>query len=299
MELAGARIVGGEIGALEAGGAAPLESLAVAAGTFDSAIGRATIAPTGGALRARLADGAAIGAIALAWNPAGTRLRADVREASATAALVAIDDFAPVRDAVAALAAETPEDTTGREAAADAPFAPRAFGRARVLPRLFAKLGISIPDWCCEDDSRLPPPVVEAPEPAMRADGAAQPFAAFYPLCASCHATAERFPPNFLAGSPDRVAASVKHCAPRIYARLALWQVAPAAREKTSDAAADRRDAPGGVRSAGVARRARTRRRRAGARGERRRAAACDDARRRLRIAPAVLAVKRSEGGAT
>ena len=79
----------------------------------------------------------------------------------------------------------------------------------------------------------LPPPVVEAPEPAMRADGAAQPFAAFYPLCASCHATAERFPPNFLAGSPDRVAASVKHCAPRIYARLALWQVAPAAREKS------------------------------------------------------------------
>ena len=233
LELAGARIVGGEIGALEAGGAAPLEYLAVAAGTFDSATGRATIAPTGGALRARLADGAAIGAIALAWNPAGTRLRADVREASATAALVAIDDFAPVRDAVAALAAETPEDTKGREAAADAPFAPRAFGRARVLPRLFAKLGISVPDWCCEDDSRLPPPVVEAPEPAMRADGAAQPFAAFYPLCASCHATAERFPPNFLAGSPDRVAASVKHCAPRIYARLALWQVAPAAREKS------------------------------------------------------------------
>ena len=201
LELAGARIVGGEIGALEAGGAAPLEYLAVAAGTFDSATGRATIAPTGGALRARLADGAAIGAIALAWNPAGTRLRADVREASATAALVAIDDFAPVRDAVAALAAETPEDTKGREAAADAPFAPRAFGRARVLPRLFAKLGISVPDWCCEDDSRLPPPVVEAPEPAMRADGAAQPFAAFYPLCASCHATAERFPRT---SSPDR-----------------------------------------------------------------------------------------------
>jgi hypothetical protein len=88
-------------------------------------------------------------------------------------------------------------------------------------------------EWCCEDAARLPPAVVEAPEPPMPVDGVAAPFAAFYPLCASCHATAERAPPNFLAGPPERVAASVKHCAPRIYARLALWRVAPAARDKT------------------------------------------------------------------
>ena len=67
----------------------------------------------------------------------------------------------------------------------------------------------------------------------MPVDGAAAPFAAFYPLCASCHATAERSPPNFLAGPPERVVANVKHCAPRIYARLALWGAAPAARDKT------------------------------------------------------------------
>jgi hypothetical protein len=67
----------------------------------------------------------------------------------------------------------------------------------------------------------------------MPVDGAAAPFAAFYPLCASCHATPERAPPNFLAGPPERVAASIKHCAPRIYARLALWRVPQAAREKT------------------------------------------------------------------
>jgi hypothetical protein len=102
-----------------------------------------------------------------------------------------------------------------------------------VLAPLFAQLGSPAREWCCEDASRLPPAVVEAPEPPMPVDGAATPFAAFYPLCASCHATAERSPPNFLAGPPERVAASVKHCAPRIYARLALWGAAPAARDKT------------------------------------------------------------------
>jgi hypothetical protein len=143
---------------------------------------------------------------------------------SARATVTAIDDFAPVRSAVAALAAEPGEE---------APLAARAFSRARVLAPLFAQLGSPAREWCCEDASRLPPAVVEAPEPPMPVDGAATPFAAFYPLCASCHATAERSPPNFLAGPPERVAASVKHCAPRIYARLALWGVAPAARDKT------------------------------------------------------------------
>jgi len=129
-----------------------------------------------------------------------------------------------VRAALAALAAEAGED---------APLAARTFSRGRVLAPLFARLGVPVREGCCEDASRLPPARVEAPEPPMPVDGPAGPFAAFYPLCASCHATAERFPPNFLAGPPERVAASVKHCAPRIYARLALWRAVPAARDKT------------------------------------------------------------------
>jgi hypothetical protein len=103
---------------------------------------------------------------------------------------------------------------------------------SRLAP-LFAQLGVPAREWCCEDAARLPPAAVEAPEPPMPVDGIAAPFAAFYPLCASCHATAERSPPNFLAGPPERVAASVKHCAPRIYARLALWRVAAPSRDKT------------------------------------------------------------------
>jgi hypothetical protein len=226
IDLRGTRIAGGEIGTLEVDNAPSLEHLELTGGTFDAAAGRATLTVGSRAARARLADGAAIADVSLAWQPAETRARGAVREASARATVTAIDDFAPVRSALAALAAETGED---------APLAPHTFNRTRVLAPLFARLGVPAParDWCCEDASRFPPAVAEAPEPPMPVDGAAAPFAAFYPLCASCHATAERSPPNFLAGPPERVAASVKHCAPRIYARLALWRTAPAARDKT------------------------------------------------------------------
>ena len=167
---------------------------------------------------------APIAGIALAWKPSEARARGAVSEVSARVTVTTVDDFAPVRAAIAALAAE-PGD--------EAPLAARTFSRTRVLAPLFARLGVPAREWCCEDAARLPPVAVEAPEPPMPVDGAAAQYAAFYPLCASCHATAERSPPNFLAGPPERVAASVKHCAPRIYARLALWRVAPAARDKT------------------------------------------------------------------
>jgi hypothetical protein len=222
LDLRGIRIAGGELGALEVDGAPPLEHLEVAGGVFDPGAGRATF--TLGGHGARLADGAAVTGIRLDWKSAEARGRGAAGEASARATVTAIDDFAPVRNAVAALAAES---------GADAALAPRAFSRTRVLAPLFAQLGVPVREWCCDDASRLPPVLVEAPEPPMPADGAAAPFAAFYPLCASCHATAERSPPNFLAGPPERVAASVKQCAPRIYARLALWREAPATRDKT------------------------------------------------------------------
>ena len=72
---------------------------------------------------------------------------------------------------------------------------------------------------------------------------------------------AKRFPPNFLSGSAERVVASVKHCAPRIYARLAMWRVAPAVRDKTpmppplAAARRDRYSAPASVARAGARRR--------------------------------------------
>jgi hypothetical protein len=54
----------------------------------------------------------------------------------------------------------------------------------------------------------------------------------FVAPCAACHGTPEASPPNFLWGDAERVERNLRHCAPRIHARLLMWQVAADAREK-------------------------------------------------------------------
>jgi hypothetical protein len=217
LEVKGLGIAGGEVGSLVAEGADALEHLRVSGGTIHDAGGRLALQLGGDGLRPRLADGATITRVELRWKPGEA-----ARLASAQATVTVVDDFAPVRDALAALAAED-----------DGALAAKPFGRARVLAPLFARLGIAPGEWCCEDAGRMPPAVAESEEPPVPTTGAAKAFAPFYPLCAGCHATGDRFPPNFLAGSGERVAAAMRHCAPRIYARLALWRVLPEARDKT------------------------------------------------------------------
>jgi len=224
VELAGGRVASGELSALGVSGAAVSQHLEVRSGAIDEAAGRLRLELASRGMRARLADGAAIASVELRWDPGQVRARGGVREASGQATATAVDDFAPVRAAIAAMAADTRDGS---------PLSARPFARARVMPALAAKLGIPPRDWCCDDASLLPPAVVEPEEPPMPTAGPAKELAPFYPLCASCHATSERFPPNFLAGPGERVVESVKHCAVRIYARLAMWKVAPAAREKT------------------------------------------------------------------
>jgi len=217
VDHAGARVTGGEVGALAAGGAEPLEHLRIAGGTLDEAGGRLTLRLDADGMRARLADGAAIEGIELRWkSPRGTG--AAVAEATVTT----IDDYAPVRAALADLAAEP-----------DGALAARPFGRARVLAPLFVRLGMPPRTWCCEDAARLPAAGVESTELPAPAAEEAKAFAPFYAACGHCHATGERFPPNFLAGPGERAAAAVRHCAPRIYARLAMWGLRPEARDKT------------------------------------------------------------------
>jgi hypothetical protein len=214
-------VTGGEVAALAVTGAAPLHNLQLPSGRLDAGSGRLALRATSNGSAARLADGAAIVGLELRWDVAQAR-SGGAREAMATATLTVRDEFPPVRDALAALAAQPA-----------GALAPRPFGRARVLPALFMRLGIRAEAWCCDEVTGMPSVAVAplaAPPPGR---GPAPDVAAFYPLCASCHATAERFPPNFLAGSGERVAAAIRHCAPRIYARLALWRVAPGAREKT------------------------------------------------------------------
>ncbi|MQM34485.1 MAG: hypothetical protein CRU72_08580, partial [Candidatus Accumulibacter phosphatis] len=55
----------------------------------------------------------------------------------------------------------------------------------------------------------------------------------FQPYCAACHQSAETFPPNFLHGPPAEVGARLRHCAQRLYVRLAMADLAPAQRAKT------------------------------------------------------------------
>lgn len=221
VTLAGARVTGGELAEVAVPGAAPLRVAPIRGGAFDADKGRLSVAlggPDGGA---RLPNGAAVTALVLSGVPRDAVRRGETFEAPGAATVDIRDDFAAVRDALAALSAE-----------AHSALAPLPFGRARVLPALFARLGIAPAEWCCDDARALPPAVVEAAAAAPPA-GVPEPVAALYPFCATCHATAERAPPNFLAGPAERAAAAVRQCAPRIYARLALWRVAEGAREKT------------------------------------------------------------------
>jgi hypothetical protein len=210
----------GELNALEAGGGAPLEQLEISAGAHDLKTGSLKLTPASHGMRARLSEGSAVERIEMHWHAADVHLFDGVHTVAANASVHTVDDFALVRDAIAAMANE-------------GVFAAQPFNRAALLALLFGKLGLPARVWCCSDGSRLPGAVVEAAMPPAPTEGPGKPYAAFYPPCARCHATSERFPPNFLAGTSERVAASMKQCAPRIYARLAMWRMAPAARDKT------------------------------------------------------------------
>ncbi len=59
------------------------------------------------------------------------------------------------------------------------------------------------------------------------------PLGAFRQRCGPCHDTPEAAPPNFLHGDAVEVAARLARCAPRIYYRLSMWDVAEARRGKT------------------------------------------------------------------
>lgn len=115
-------------------------------------------------------------------------------------------------------------------------FGPGAFPRSALLAAVFQQLGAPMPKPCCQAALALPAAQLEVP--AMTPSSpASQPLAAslqgFYPYCATCHQTAEHFPPNFLTGNGAQVAAQLRHCAPRLYIRLAMADLPPEQRTKT------------------------------------------------------------------
>ncbi len=150
---------------------------------------------TSGGRRARTASGDSI-----------ERLTLRHRGNEGVATVSVVEDFAPVRTAIA---------QTDWSAA--------PFSRERMR----AALGLKSGDPCCST-TRLPPARADI-EPAQPLDAEAE---AFVGPCARCHRTPDRTPPNFLAGDRQRVGASLAHCAPRIFVRLAMWQAPEAERAK-------------------------------------------------------------------
>ena len=191
----------GNASALESiaiGNVAPLHHLAFSA--VNRAPGVLEFEPGVGGHRARLADGNAIARVALRWHGAKAEARVTVTE-----------DFAKLREAVAALS--LPD---------------KPFSRAAVMTALDASLGLPARARCCDDATSLPPAQAdEAPAVVQSAYGAA-----FQQPCGACHATSEPAPPNFLAGDATRIDASLAHCAPRLFVRLSMWDLKPELRDK-------------------------------------------------------------------
>lgn len=196
----------------------------------------------GGSLsRLMLPDGTALNRLdlrpegrRLALRRAGGTARTASGDALAGLSLTAADatleirhDFALVERAVTALL-DSPDSARL--------FGPAPFPRQALAAALLGRLGGKPSDPCCQAAASLPPPQLETPaaEPGRPAgDTAAAGTQAFYPYCAACHQSAETFPPNFLSGSPTEVATKLRQCAPRLYVRLAMADVAPDKRDKT------------------------------------------------------------------
>jgi len=137
------------------------------------------------------------------------------------------EEFTSIEQAISALV-ETPRGATL--------FGSGPFPRTELLTALLAQLGAPTTAPCCQGAQTLPAPRLEVPAagPGSSSSGPVDPsLQAFYPYCATCHQTAETFPPNFLTGNGTQVAARLRQCAARLYVRLSMADLAPEHRTKT------------------------------------------------------------------
>ncbi|MGB4062803.1 MAG: hypothetical protein WBK19_03140 [Azonexus sp.] len=167
----------------------------------------------------RSADGHVLGRLVFrrsASDPAVGEVVLDIRH-----------DFAAIERAMTRLA-DSPQG--------ESLFAPQAIPRESLLAALLIELGGPAPKPCCLAAQNLPTPRQEVPSAALGnlVTAPVEPaLQAFYPYCATCHQTAETFPPNFLAGNGAQEAARLRQCAPRLYVRLAMADQPPEQRDKT------------------------------------------------------------------
>jgi hypothetical protein len=209
------RVASGELASIAFPAHAPLLhfELGMARIRRDGQANALSFTPESRGVRARLIDGRAIERIELRWKSDGT--------GEATAILV--DDFRPLREAIYAMAG----DRAGPGCVATGPLDP-----ALASACLLARLGAPGRRGTRDDAGALPSPEADL-EGSEHAVALPQVAAAFQGSCLPCHRTAESVPPNFLSGDAKRVTASLAHCAPRIFVRVAMWQVHPNARDKT------------------------------------------------------------------
>ncbi len=133
--------------------------------------------------------------------------------------------FQTLREAVAQLAA-----VPVKQNIFDAP----TIQHAILQDALFRRLGIVEANASPTGDHTIPPASVDEhpAETVARLPGEPA-LMTFHAYCGRCHATGERFPPNFLQGSKDEVQAKLRRCADRIYFRLSMWRLAAEQRPKT------------------------------------------------------------------
>ncbi|HEU5284649.1 MAG TPA: hypothetical protein VFU53_12605 [Burkholderiales bacterium] len=209
--LRDAKVTGGGVESLSLGVLGVLDAAEVAGGTTRGRY--AQFALSRGNLAARTHRGNAVERIELRWSDDGT----------GTASVAVREDFARLDAAVTTL-----QRTHGGEL-----LGPQPFRRAVAMPALLGALGAEPGRWCCADAAGLPAPILAGPVDERRAIGADATLARFYRYCAVCHDTADRAPPNFLAGEPTQVRARLAHCAPRIFVRLGMWSLEGPLRAKT------------------------------------------------------------------
>jgi len=127
-------------------------------------------------------------------------------------------DFEVLRLAVSKMAGE---DEAGLE--------PGPFRRAAVLNALRSQLGLEPIPLCCSNQditSVAQTDPISSPPPDPLLDS-------FNRVCSACHRSESTFPPNFLAGPPERAMRRIAQCAERIAFRLAMWDLKPGERAKT------------------------------------------------------------------
>ncbi len=181
-------------------------------------------------MQARLADGNAITELRIDWPFAANGRDIPLLEAlePVAAEMRVSQDMAKLRDALDTL--------LKKQNGNNGLFHAGPFQRRQLLGSLYPLLGTVLAD-CCPDDAELPAARTDRTHnsrpPGVVSFAAGDPTIGFYALCARCHFTTERFPPNFLFGDRSQVETNLAQCAERLFLRLSMWSLPAGSRPKT------------------------------------------------------------------